>query len=65
MRGEPAAVEASTTLQQPEARRVFSRGIVPGSRDSGSGRLHSLPQREVWIVTCACTQASRWLQQHL
>ena len=26
MRGEPAAAEASVTLQQPEVRRVFSRG---------------------------------------
>ena len=29
MRGEPAAAEASVTLQQPEARRVFSRGSCP------------------------------------
>ena len=26
MRGEPAAAEAGVTLQQPEARRAFSRG---------------------------------------
>ena len=26
MRGEPAAVEASVTLQQPEVHRVFSQG---------------------------------------
>ena len=37
--------------------------VVPGSWDPGSGRLHSLLGREVWIVTCACTQASWWLQQ--
>ena len=29
MQGEPAAAEASVTLQQPEARRVFSRGSCP------------------------------------
>ena len=29
MRGEPAAAEAGVTLQQPEARRVFSRGSCP------------------------------------
>ena len=28
-RGEPAAAEASVMLQQPEAHRVFSRGICP------------------------------------
>ena len=27
--GEPAAAEASVTLQQPEARRAFSRGSCP------------------------------------
>ena len=29
MRGEPAVAEASMTLQQPEACRVFSRGSCP------------------------------------
>ena len=29
MRGEPAAVEAGVTLQQPEACRVFSGGGCP------------------------------------
>ena len=29
MWGEPAAAEASVTLQQPEARRAFSRGSCP------------------------------------
>ena len=29
MRGEPAAAEADVTLQQPEARRVFSPGSCP------------------------------------
>ena len=62
MWGEPAAVEASMALHQPEVCRVFW-GIVPGSQDPGSGRLHRLPGGGVWIVTCACTQASWWLQQ--
>ena len=29
MRGKPAAAEANMTLQQPEARRAFSRGSCP------------------------------------
>ena len=29
MQGEPTAVEPDVTLQQPEARRVFSRGSCP------------------------------------
>ena len=37
--------------------------VVPGSRDPGSGGLHSFQGGEVWIVTCACKQASWWLQQ--
>ena len=63
MRGEPAVAEASMTLQWPEARCVFSREVVPGARDPGGGWLHRLPRGEMWIVTCACTQASWWLQQ--
>ena len=39
--------------------------VVPGSWDPGSGRLQRLPGGEVWRVTCACTQASCWLQQQL
>ena len=43
-------------------RSVCSPGeVVPGSRDPGSGGLHRLPGGEVWIVTCACTQAFWWL----
>ena len=63
MWGEPVVAEASMTLHQPEAHRVFSREVVPGLRDPGSGGLHRLPGGEVWMVTCACTQASWWLQQ--
>ena len=61
---EPVAAEASMTLQKPEAHCVFSsREVVPGSHDPGSGGLHRLLEEEVWIVTCACTQASWRLQQ--
>ena len=43
---------------------VYSPGeVVPGSQDPGSSRLHRFSWSEVWIVTCACTQASWWLQQ--
>ena len=42
MRGEPAAAETGVMLQQPEARPVFSREVVPGSWDPGSGGLHRL-----------------------
>ena len=45
-------------------RAVHSPGeVVSGSRDPGSGGLYRLPGGEVWIVTCARTQASWWLQQ--
>ena len=47
----------------PRCTVCFPREVVPGSWDPGSGGLHSIPGREVWRVTCACTQASRWLQQ--
>ena len=63
MRGEPAVAEAGMTLHQPEARRAFFWEVVPGSRDPGSGRLHTLLGGEVWRVTCACKQASWWRQQ--
>ena len=57
MQGEPAAAEASVMLHQHEAHSAFSQEVVPGSQDPGSGGLHRLPGVEVWIVTCACTQA--------
>ena len=63
MLGEPAAAEVGGAMQQPEAHAVRSPGeVVPGSRDPGSGGLHRLWGGEVWIVTCACTQACWWLQ---
>ena len=61
MQGEPAVTEAGVTLQQ--VHMYSPREVVPGSRDPGSGGLHRLPGGEVWIVTCACTLASWWLQQ--
>ena len=63
MWGEPAAAEAGMILQQPEARRAFSQGSCSWNTGPGSGGLHRLPGGAMWIVTCACTQASWWLQQ--
>ena len=63
MHGEPAAAEATMTLHRSEACRVFPREVVPGSRDPGSAGHHRLLGREVWIVTCACTQDFWCLQQ--
>ena len=60
---EPAAAEASMTLQQPEARCVFSRGSCPWITGPWQWLLHRLPGGKVWRVTCARTQASWWLQQ--
>ena len=51
MQGKPVAAEASMTLQQPEARHVFSLGSCPWI----TGPWHKLSGGEVWIVTCACT----------
>ena len=61
--GEPAAAEAGMTLHQPEARRVFSWGNCPWITGPWHWRVAQAPGGEVWIVTCACTQASWWLQQ--
>ena len=47
MRGKPAAAEASMTLQQPEVHHVFTRDVVPGLRDPGSGGLYRLLGGEV------------------
>ena len=63
MRGEPAAVEASVTLHQPEARRVFSWGSCPWITGLWQWWAAQAPGGEVWIVTCACTQASWWRQR--
>ena len=65
MRGEPAAAEASMTLQQRKAHCVFSQGTCPwivgpwpwwAAQTLGGGG-------EVWIVTYACPQYSWWQQQ--
>ena len=60
---------ASLRRQRPACRcsslrrAVRSPGeVVPGSQDPGHGGLHRLLRGEVWIVTCACTQAS-WCRQ--
>ena len=63
MQGEPAAAEASMMLQQTEVHSVFSRGSCPWITGPWQGRAAQAPGRGVWIVTCACTQASWWLQQ--
>ena len=63
MWGEPAAAENGLMLQQPEAVVCSPGEVVPGSGDPGNGGWHRLPGGEVWIVTCACIQASWWLQQ--
>ena len=61
--GRACGVRGVVTLQQPEARRAFSREVVPGSREPGRGGLHRLLGGAVWRVTCARTQASWWRQQ--
>ena len=61
--GEPVVAEAGVRCTSLRHTVCSPRQVVPGSRDPGSGRLHRLPGGEVWIVTCACTQASWWLQQ--
>ena len=45
MRGETAAAEASVTLQQPEAHRVFSRGSCPWITGACQWRAAQAPGR--------------------
>ena len=45
MRGEPVAAEASMTLQQPEAHRVFSRGSCPWITGPWQWRAAPAPRR--------------------
>ena len=45
MRGEPAAAEASVTLQQPEAGRAFSRGSCPWITGAWPWRAAQAPGR--------------------
>ena len=45
MRGEPAAAEASMSLQQPEARRVFSRVSCPWVTGPWQWRAAQAPRR--------------------
>ena len=44
-RGEPAVAEAGMTLQQPEARRVFSRGSCPWITGAWPWRAAPAPGR--------------------
>ena len=55
--GEPAAAEASMTLQQPEACHVFSQGSCPWIMGPWQWQAAQAPSG-VWRVTCARTQAS-------
>ena len=45
MRGEPAVAEAGVTLQQPEVRRVFSRGSCPRITGAWQWRAALAPWR--------------------
>ena len=45
MRGEPAAAEASVTLQQPEAHRAFSQGSCPWITGAWQWRAAQAPRR--------------------
>ena len=68
MWGDPGVAEASVMLQQPEARHVFSWRSCPWISGPWQWRTAQAPggragQGGMWIVTCACTQASWWLQQ--
>ena len=45
MRGKPAAAEAGMTLQQPEARRAFSRGSCPQIMGAWQWRAAQAPGR--------------------
>ena len=63
MWGEPAAAEAGMTLQQPEARSVFSLGSCPWITGRWQWWAAQASGEAVWIVTCACTQDAWWLLQ--
>ena len=54
MRGEPAAAEASMTLQQPEARRAFSWGSCPWITGSWPWRGTQAPGRGC-VVSDLCS----------
>ena len=45
MQGESAAAEAGMTLQQPEARSVFSRGSCPWTTGHWQWRAAQAPRR--------------------
>ena len=45
MHGEPAAAEASVTLQQPEVHHVFSRGSCPWIKGPWQWQVAQAPGR--------------------
>ena len=47
MQGEPLVAEACVTLQQPEVRRVFSRGSCPWITEPWQWRAAPAPGRGV------------------
>ena len=63
MRDEPVVAEAGMTLQQHEARCVFSQGSFPWIMGPWQWWAAQPLGRGGGIVTCVCTQASWWLQQ--
>ena len=63
MWGKPAAAEAIVTLQQPEARRAFSRGSCPWIMGPWQWRAAQAPGRGGVHSDLCCTQGSWWLQQ--
>ena len=58
MRGEPAAAKLVRRCNSLRCAVCSPREVIPGSRGPDSGGLHRVSGGEVWIVTCACTQAS-------
>ena len=63
MWSEPVAAEVSMTLQQQEVCCVFSQGSCPWITGPWQWRAAQAPWgRDMWMVTCACTQDSWWLQ---
>ena len=63
MRGEPAVAEASMTLQQPEARHVFSRGSCPWITEPWQWQAAQAPGRggvdsDLGLHTAAAALAS-------
>ena len=69
MRGEPAAAEASMTLQQPDVCRAFSRGSCPWITGAWQWRAAQAPGRggvesELCLHTGFLVAASAALASH-